>query len=638
VEIDPRLGGDGNNTQIRDTQEGQDASVLVELPFDFQYYGENFRHITINSNGWIAVGDWRNIVAPRNRHIPGPENPGGMIAPYWADLFFNPNQGGVYYKFDEENHRFIIEWSRVRRLSPAGNSDSLLSFQVILHDPRYYPSFTGDGDIIFQYLRIYPNRNAYEWDTPYFSVGIASPDLSTGLEYAYWNRYAYGAAPIQNNRAIKFTTLVEFVTGYARGRVLDAWTGMPIEGALVSTTYGFYGITDENGEYFIPDMLVDTSYAFTASKAFYNDSTLTGIAITEGETTWVEFALLHPEFHISHENLSYMMLPDSSTETEVSLVNLGNGTLWFTTRYDYLPEGGPEVVHINSSHPSSGNSSPRRDNSEALWDPLLIFDASGIGQGERDNSIQAVAFWRGYWYVAGGYNRSDTINYFYRFTRSGEYEDRFPQPLRNRLGFRDMEIWRDYLWCTALDTNLYKVDPANGQLVWQWRIPIRNFTPRAITIDPENETFYFANVTGDIWACRLDEENDSALVPIRSFPQRDPRDGAQLRTRGLAWFPEDPDGFPLYIFANNEPVANPDRPDISLFKMNVETGQIRFLTDFGGQIEASYQPLGLTVSAKWNNLVWVLAGVFDSQDQDRVGVFELAPNASWLTFEPRSDT
>lgn len=629
VEIDPRRGGSGTNTQLRDDQQQADASVLVNLPFTFQYYGQEFNRITINSNGWIAMGDWRSVVSPRSRHIPAPENPMGMIAPFWADLIFNPNQGGVFYWYDEENHRFIVEWSNVRRLSPRVN-DSLQTFQVILHDPRYYPSFTGDGDIVFQYLRIYPHRDAYDWDTPYFSCGIASPDLKTGLEYAYWGRYAYGAAPIQNGRAIKFTTLVEFVTGHARGRVLDAWTGMPLEGVLVSTTYGFYGITDANGEYFIPDMLVDTNYTFTASKRFYNDSTLTGIEIREGDTTWVDFALLHPEFSLSHDSLTYIMLADSTTETRLSLTNLGNGTMWFTTRYDYLP-GDERAQSTPETNP------PLRDEPDGLWDPLLIFDASNIGQGERDNSIQAVAFWRSWWYVAGGYNRNDTLNYFYRFTRAGELVDRIPQPFSNRLGIRDMEVYQGFLWCVLLDDKVYQVDPENGQLVWWWRVPVRNFTPRAITIDPNRQLFYLANVTGDLWVCRMEGGNDSTLVPVRSYPQRDPRDNTQIRTRGLAWFPDDPDGFNLYLLSNNEPVANPDYPDISLYKMNIETGEIRFLTDFHSQIEgSSYQPLGMSITAKWNNLVWVLAAVFDSQDQDRVGVFELAPNASWLNFEPRS--
>jgi len=47
VEIDPDLDGPGTDTDIDDLGNEQDWSVLIELPFTFQYYGEEFDELTI---------------------------------------------------------------------------------------------------------------------------------------------------------------------------------------------------------------------------------------------------------------------------------------------------------------------------------------------------------------------------------------------------------------------------------------------------------------------------------------------------------------------------------------------------------------------------------------------------------------
>ena len=81
--------------------------------------------------------------------------PSSMIAPFMDDL--DDNDGtepfNVYYYNDVQNNRFIIEWDNVSNGQDDEFCPSCIkeSFQVILHDPNYYNTKTGDGEIIFQY-------------------------------------------------------------------------------------------------------------------------------------------------------------------------------------------------------------------------------------------------------------------------------------------------------------------------------------------------------------------------------------------------------------------------------------------------------------------------------------------------------
>ncbi|MBA7474026.1 hypothetical protein ES707_09373 [subsurface metagenome] len=141
-----------------------------------------------------------------NWHILSAGGPPLLIAPFWDDLdpTATDSSGYVCYWYDASNHRFIIEYSRVQHIHDPTNPTpaELQTFEVILYDPQYYPTETGDGEIIFQYKDI---TNDDIWHN-YATVGIENKEHTIGLEYTYANVYPDAAAPLANNRAIKFTT------------------------------------------------------------------------------------------------------------------------------------------------------------------------------------------------------------------------------------------------------------------------------------------------------------------------------------------------------------------------------------------------------------------------------------------------
>tara|TARA_B100001250_G_scaffold83640_1_gene69042 strand:+ start:3830 stop:6661 length:2832 start_codon:yes stop_codon:yes gene_type:complete len=191
-----------------------DTLTSVALPFDFKFYGVEYEAgdpLTVCSNGWISLEE-TFIDYFWNFSIPSPMGPSSMIAPFMDDL--DDNEGtepfDVYYYYDIQNNRLIIEWDNVSNGEDDQNCPNCIkeSFQVILLDPDYHTTSSGDGEIIFQYKEIYD----IDSNGNYSTIGIESPDQDIGVEYLFSNHKGLGSswasAPntLITGLAIKFTT------------------------------------------------------------------------------------------------------------------------------------------------------------------------------------------------------------------------------------------------------------------------------------------------------------------------------------------------------------------------------------------------------------------------------------------------
>jgi hypothetical protein len=206
VEINPASGGQGTQLPIDDTGEDDDMSIVVRLPFTFQYYGEETDEITICSNGWISYKGNNAYANFTNHPIPSYMSPDGIITAFWDDLITGSG-GNVYAWNDNANHRCVIQWDNMRN---RGNTGIRETFEIILFDPEYYSTPTGDGEILFQYQQI-TEVFGYSYDNPYSTVGIERPDHQDGIEVVYWNACNDPAAAIlASNRAYLFTTDFEY--------------------------------------------------------------------------------------------------------------------------------------------------------------------------------------------------------------------------------------------------------------------------------------------------------------------------------------------------------------------------------------------------------------------------------------------
>ena len=133
--------------------------------------------------------------------------PKAMLAPFSDDLETIDTNGDaqidkwvdIYTWHDDSNGRFIIEWSRALNGYDEVTEET---FEIILYDQNAMPTESGNGVIDFQYLEI----DDVDVTKNYSTVGIEAPDKNYGLQYVFNNVYTDGAAPLENERAIRFTT------------------------------------------------------------------------------------------------------------------------------------------------------------------------------------------------------------------------------------------------------------------------------------------------------------------------------------------------------------------------------------------------------------------------------------------------
>ena len=201
VEIDTMFGGTGSCLGLQD-----DGVAVIDLPFVFRFYGEEYTRISICANGFIAMGE-SFYNDPYNWAIPSSMGPHGLIAVFWDN--FDPTRsdssGDVFCYYDVDNHRFIVEWSRVQHIHGyrPETAGELQTFEAILMDPTYYPTPTGDGEIILQYHTVCNDDTI----SNYATVGIQDRTHRYGIEYTFAGRYPVTAARIKPGCVIKFTTV-----------------------------------------------------------------------------------------------------------------------------------------------------------------------------------------------------------------------------------------------------------------------------------------------------------------------------------------------------------------------------------------------------------------------------------------------
>ena len=204
IEIDGGFGTSANWGNDPHSGTGGDTGNYdnVDLPegFSFVYYGEEYDNICISTNGWIAPG-YHEAGNFMNYPLPGPQGPSPMIAVFWDDLEIG--LGDVLYYYDEDLHYYVVEWSQITN----GDTGVGETFEVILYDPIYYPTTTGDSEIKMQYLDV-TNNNYGSYPSnhgQYATVGLENEDSLIGLQYTFNNSYPEACKSLEDEMAILFT-------------------------------------------------------------------------------------------------------------------------------------------------------------------------------------------------------------------------------------------------------------------------------------------------------------------------------------------------------------------------------------------------------------------------------------------------
>lgn len=279
LEIDPHYGGPGAVLQLSDIGEGYDATITIDLPFSFNYYGNTYTQLSVCTNGFAAFGDTDESYF-RNYEMPAIASPERMLCPFWDDLISGSGRMCGYYH--QASGRYIVQWSRMEN---AYGNGSLETFQLILFDTNCWPTRTGDGDIMFQYHTI---NNVDAWDN-YATIGIQDRAAGYALPLSYASIPTPGFRSPRDRSAVLITTGRDTSDSYVvfSGNVIDdddegassgngngtAQNGETIELSIQITNIGTQAMPSSSGVLLEMDPLVELV-----------TSELTFPAIAPGET------------------------------------------------------------------------------------------------------------------------------------------------------------------------------------------------------------------------------------------------------------------------------------------------------------------------------------------------------------------
>ncbi len=364
IPIDPDSGGPGDDLGLSDFGWEEDDTKTVDLPFTFRYYGQDYDRVSICSNGWLAMGEM-NLVHYRNFGIPSAGSPGAMIAPFWDNLY-QTGTHRVYTWYDDVEHRFVVQWADM----PNDYSNTTQNFEVVLYDPYWHQTSTGDGMILFQYETV-GNTDSRDG---YATVGIQNAERTDGLMYTFWNEYAGAAAPLASGRAILFMPLGEILQPAADVSPVDVAASAASGGQVLE--YLHIGNTGEVGSKLNYSLEVVDPLTRSAAKSLAgSDVKLNATQYEPGTTVTLDVAAtcISGDWEWLQEVI--LDLPAGVTVESATNMPTNHGTLnWDGTTGDGVTTSwgsGGYIDHEETAHA----------------DITLTFDAGLVGDVEIDWTV-----------------------------------------------------------------------------------------------------------------------------------------------------------------------------------------------------------------------------------------------------------
>jgi hypothetical protein len=341
-----------------------DDYETVTTGFDYDFYGTNYTQLCIGSNGYVTPGA-SGYTTYSNQTVPNSSTPNGSLYGYWDDL--NPSSGGtVYYYNNAATHQFIVEYNDVSFYGGGGN----VTFQIVIQDPLYHPSITGDAQWLVFYNSIDDRASA--------TVGIENSAGTDGIQYVYDGNYDENASPIEAGLALLITT----------GQVSDGphiafdpalidlgeiYIDLPLVVTYTIINFGLdpLEVTDIIGVTTDGDLLPDQTL-FTIDPVGSVTNTFTvipnqvgdfsGLLVhfnnsddnPEADLQIIATVSLAPDIAVSPPALAASLPPGGTEEQTLTISNLGAGELVFDIDIDVIEELGAAVNKPELSQPNPG--------------------------------------------------------------------------------------------------------------------------------------------------------------------------------------------------------------------------------------------------------------------------------------------
>ena len=382
--------------------------------------------------------------------------------------------------------------------------------------------------------------------------------------------------------------MINQLTGYGGlffGRIVNNLTDVPVAEAEVRINECNRTCITDNSGYFVFENVALESFSVSVSRWGYTPLDEADFTFDGQRQLEAEIRLLHPEMDLDPNVIDVDLMDGESDQVAIVVHNIGDGPLDFAT-------------------------SVRGARAEGeLWDQI---EAVHTGEILGDPRLQAVLFFQNHFWIVGG-QQSDEPNMLYKLNRSWELVESFEQQSWSNYGWRNLTTDGQYLYGVD-STYIAQIDPQDAQVIG--RIPVPLNPCQSLTWDPENELFWTASVTTDIFGI---DRNGNVIHRIDN--------DYSFRTSGLCYFPDDPDGYKLYILSNDQD------ENVRLLKCETETGSLTDVITLPvgeGERSGGFQITDELYPFTWALMVQMQAG------EDWVRTFEASSNFFWLDIVPRS--
>ena len=376
--------------------------------------------------------------------------------------------------------------------------------------------------------------------------------------------------------------------GVLNGNVYEAGDESPIEGALVVTSQDHRDVTNEDGRFEFP-FGPHGDFELTVSKHGYNTMILDDLHLEDDEELELEIFLLHPGCVPSEVGFSDHLEPGMRLEIDFTVHNNGNGPLEYSIERRLVGEADVDP-----------------------WDLRGTLNAEAIVE---DSYLNGVVFVNDHFYLTGG-NNGQQANNIYVLNRDGEEVGEFDQFQESRQGMRDLTWDGELIWGADVtgDVNILYGFDTDCELVRTIQGEARFY--RSLAWDPDERVFWSSDITSDIYA-----------TDVHGNLVREIERPADMLIYGLAYWPDDPDGYNLYVLSRG------DELDIKVTKFDLENGLAMDVTEFDFN---DGRPAGIYITNEFDVMSWVMIGLI--QNPDNVGVWQLAGRREWFQIDPEAGT
>ena len=392
------------------------------------------------------------------------------------------------------------------------------------------------------------------------------------------------AGNVDNMQTSSFSIVMSIGLDVAelRGTVIDAETNQAISNAKISIDrFEMIRFSSERGIYSFPD-LPWGEYVLTCEADDYLPFS-EQIVIDQDGVFRQNIGMLHADCDPDIEEIVVELETDEIEEIVFTVSNNGNDDLAYNTDLRL------------------------RDEADILpWELRSQIMASQILNEPR---VQGVVYIDNRFYIAGSNNRNAQI---YILNNDGELIDQFDQfGIEGSYGYKDLAFDGELIW-GADGPNIYGFTP-DGNLVHEIGGP---FNPNNnLAWDSDRELLWVSSTTTNIIGINRDGNE------IWEIPRN------EQRIYGLAYWPDDPDGCPLYLYHRTDDLANQ-----FVSKVNPENEEIIYVQILS--LDAPGSPMGSYITNQYDLYSWVFITVVNDAGNDRVEVWQLCTNTDWMNLNP----